>query len=82
VETFKQARERLLQEAREAGWTVKTHQSNGKALKEPWAETRGPKGDVRRLTFKTQAVYAGVYSACSDIRGVSLQEVIRLGFGS
>lgn len=80
-ETFAQARERLLNDCRANGWTVKTNQSNGKTLKEPWAEKVGAHGKPMRLVFKAQAVYDGTHSIASDIRGMSLHELVRLGFG-
>lgn len=80
-ETFTRARERLLEECRANGWTVKVQQSNGKPLKEPWAEKLDARGRKMRLVFKSQAVYDGTHSIVSDIRGESLHSIVKAGFG-
>lgn len=76
-ETFAQARTRLLNDCRANGWTVREAQSNGKPLKEPWAEKVGQDGTKMRLVFKTQAVYDGAHSITSDMRGATLHQLAK-----
>jgi hypothetical protein len=68
VETFKQARQRLLAELAGMGFRTSAHD-----LKRPWAE---PQDKSFRLWFHAQAVYLNQHSLFIDMRGMSASELL------
>lgn len=82
-ETTSKARERLLECCRANGWSVTTHGSNHKPLREPWAEKVGAHGRKMKLVFKGPSVLDGAGSVImDDVRGASLHDVVKTGFGA
>lgn len=74
METYKQARERLIREAFAHGW-----QFSGRHLKTPWLAS-SVEGQRFRVWFKPQAVYCGIdhhlghaLSLGVDIRGLAFE---------
>lgn len=68
METYQQARQRLLTELAGMGFRTSRHD-----LKEPWAE---PIGREFRLRFRPQAVYLNAHTLDVDMRGMSAIELL------
>ena len=67
-ETYAAARLRLWFELKDKGWTI------SKPLKRLWAE---PPGAAYRLWFHPQGVYFNCHSLFLDIRGLSVEDLLR-----
>jgi hypothetical protein len=68
-ETFNGARLRLFFALADRGWKIST-----RALRVPWAE---PTDGRYRISFRPQAVYLNDHSLMLEMRGLSIDDLIR-----